>query len=83
MIIFTIAESINLLLAALTLASFAKLDHLDTDDFSSMPEVESITKRATAWIDKWEKEIKNANLSNKEKIEIINEYEKLFENYKK
>ena len=56
---------------------------LDADNFNSIPEVESITKRATAWIDKWEKEIKNANLSNKEKIEIINEYEKLFENYKK
>jgi len=57
--------------------------NLDIDDFSSISRVESITKRAAAWIDRWEKEIKKANLSNKEKIEIINEYERLFENYKK
>ena len=50
----------------------AMMSSVDSDDFSKISEIESITKRASLWIDKWEKEIKKANLSHKEKIEMIN-----------
>ena len=56
---------------------------LNVDDFSRISDMESITKRAASWANKWEQEIKKADLSNKEKFEIINEYERLFEKYKK
>ena len=54
---------------------------LDSDDFSRISEMGLVTKRASLWVDKWEKEIKKANLSHKEKIEIIDEYEKIFKKY--
>ena len=61
----------------------AIISTLDLDDFSRISEVESITKRASLWIDKWEKAIKKENLSHKEKIEMINEYERIFKKYGK
>ena len=61
----------------------AIMSSLDSDDFSRISEMESVTKRASLWIDKWEEAIKKENLSHKEKIEIINEYEKLFKKYQK
>ena len=61
----------------------AIMSSLDSDDFSRISEMESVTKRASLWIDKWEREIKKAKLSDKEKIEIIDEYEKIFKKYTK
>ena len=61
----------------------AIVSNLDTDNFNNISEIESISKRATLWVNKWEEEIKKANLSNKEKNEIINEYEILLKNYRK
>ena len=61
----------------------AIMSSLDSDDFSRISEMELVTKRASLWIDKWEKEIKKSNLSHKEKIEIIDEYEKIFKKYTK
>ena len=61
----------------------AIISSLDSDDFSRISEVESITKRASLWTDKWEKEIKRANLSHKEKINIIDEYERISKKYRK
>ena len=59
----------------------AIMSSLDLDDFSRISEMELVTKRASLWIDKWEKEIKKAKLSHKEKIEILDEYEKIFKIY--
>ena len=61
----------------------AIMSSLDSDDFSRISEMESVTKRASLWIDKWEREIKKANLSHKEKIEIIDEYERISKKYRK
>ena len=61
----------------------AIMSSLDSDDFSGISEMESVTKRASLWIDKWEEEIKKADLSHKEKIEIIDEYERISKKYRK
>ena len=34
------------------------MSSLDSDDFSKISDIESITKRASLWIDKWAQEIK-------------------------
>jgi len=55
---------------------------VDLDDFNKISNIESIAKRVSTWIDKWEKEIKEADLSHEEKIEIINEYERISRKYR-
>ena len=54
---------------------------IDSDNIEDISKIESITKRASSWIDKWDKEIKKGNLSLKEKLELIIEYDKLNEKY--
>jgi len=56
---------------------------VDLDDFNRISNIESIAKRVSTWIDKWEKEIKRVDLSHEEKIEIINEYERISRKYRK
>jgi hypothetical protein len=60
----------------------AIMRNMDSDDFSKISNIESIAKRVSGWIDKWEKEIKEADLSHEEKIEIINEYERISRKYR-
>ena len=55
---------------------------IDADDFNDISEIESITKRASLWVERWDKEIKKADLSLNEKLELIIEYDKLSEKYK-
>lgn len=54
---------------------------IDSDKIEDIAKIEDITKRASLWIDRWDKEIKNADLSLKEKLELIIEYDKLNEKY--
>lgn len=56
---------------------------IDTEEIGDMSEIESVTKRASLWIDKWDKEIKKADLSLNEKLELIIEYDRLSEKYKR
>jgi len=55
---------------------------IDSDDFNDISEIESITKRASLWAERWDKEIKKADLSLNEKLELIIEYDKLSDRYK-
>ena len=55
---------------------------IDADDFNDISEIESITKRASLWVERWDKEIKKADLSLNEKLELIIEYDRLSEIYK-
>jgi len=54
---------------------------IDSKDIKEISNIESVTKRASVWIDKWDKEIKKADLSLKEKLELIIEYDRLAEKY--
>ena len=54
---------------------------IDSDKIEDIEKIEDITKRASTWIDRWDKEIKKADLSLKEKLELIIEYDKLNEKY--
>ena len=56
---------------------------IDSDKIEDISKIENITQRASAWIDRWDKEIKKADLSIKEKLELIIEYDKLNEKYAK
>ena len=53
-----------------------------SDEISDVSDIESVTKRASLWVEKWDKEIKKSNLSLNEKLELIIEYDKLSEKYK-
>ena len=55
---------------------------IESDEFSDISDIESVTKRASLWVEKWDKEIKKADLSLNEKLELIIEYDKLYEKYK-
>ena len=55
---------------------------IDSDDFNDITDIESITKRASLWVERWDREIKKADLSLNEKLELIIEYDKLSERYK-
>jgi len=55
---------------------------IESKDFEDISEIESVTKRASLWAEKWDKEIKKADLSLGEKLELIIEYDKLSEKYK-
>ena len=54
---------------------------IDSEEIEDIEKIESITKRASSWIDRWDKEIKKADLSLKEKLELIIEYDKLNDKY--
>ena len=54
---------------------------IDSDNIEDLSKIEGITKRASSWIDRWDEEIKKADLSLKEKLELIIEYDKLNEKY--
>ena len=51
---------------------------IDSDKIEDIAKIENITK-TSAWIDRWDKEIKKVDLSLKEKLELIIEYDKLNE----
>ena len=55
---------------------------IESDEFGDVSDIESVTKRASLWVEKWDKEIKKADLSLNEKLELIIEYDKLYEKYK-
>ena len=55
---------------------------IKSDRINDISAIESITKRASLWVEKWDKEIKKADLSLNEKLELIIEYDKLSEKYK-
>ena len=54
---------------------------INSEKIEDIEKIESITKRASSWIDRWDKEIKKADLSLKEKLELIIEYDKLNDKY--
>ena len=56
---------------------------IESDKIEDIAKIENITKRASAWIDRWDKEIRKSDLSLKEKLELIIEYDKLNNKYGK
>ena len=56
---------------------------INAGEVTDIFEIESVTKRASLWVERWDKEIKKADLSLNEKLELIIEYDRLSEKYKK
>ena len=56
---------------------------INAGEVTDISEIESVTRRASLWVERWDKEIKKADLSLNEKLELIIEYDRLSEKYKK
>ena len=56
---------------------------INAGEVTDVSVIESVTKRASLWVERWDKEIKKADLSLNEKLELIIEYDRLSEKYKK
>ena len=55
---------------------------VDSKNLQALSDVTKISQKATRWVEKWKKEIKNKNLSSDEIDQLIQVYEDLLKKYR-
>ena len=55
---------------------------VDSKNLQALSDVTKISQKATRWVEKWKKEIKNQNLSSDEIDQLIQVYEDLLKKYR-
>ncbi len=55
---------------------------VDSKNLQALSDVTKISQKATQWVEKWKKEIKNQNLSSDEIDQLIQVYEDLLKKYR-